>query len=990
MTRPSSKLRLAILAALAAGSSAFAADPASVWVYTYEGGVVVNDVTATVDGNPVAAPNAQGVIAAQLAPGQHELVLRRGDTAVATIPIVVEDGEKLQVSVAVQGARGPIYTLKSDRHGDRTVDTATAQPPAGPEALPAVAEPEPIASESDVATDAPEVQLEGVTVTAGAMPTDDRAAFVDEKRASADVKEALSAEEIARSGDSDAAAALKRVTGLTLVSGKYVYVRGLGERYSSVLFNGAQLPSPDPTRRVVPLDLFPTDILEGVIVQKSYSPERPAEFGGGTVQLRTKNVPDDFFFKLSLGSGWAQDTTFQDGLRYEGNGQDWTGHEAGVRELPPSLRDALADGGTITEQTPFNPDGFTPAEIQQFGRDLSGTWDVEQRDIDAPITGTLGIGDSYRSGDNRFGWVGAFRYDQGWDNVEEERQVLSTGGGELVVDDSRTRQRTDRNVDFSALVGVGAEFGALHRLRANWSLLRQTTDQAQVDVGYTDSDPGNVSRFTELEWIENELETWQLGGEHTFPGLHDLGMTWTYSSSQASRESPNTRDYRYDQAPDGRFRYSSRSNNNQISYADLQDEVGEGIVQFKLPFSFGEASTLDFYFGGSDLNRDRDSEIRRFQFLSRGGIGNDPDVVFDPSFENVLSDPNIRPDAFVLRETTRPTDNYTASQDQTGLYANVDVNWEGRFRATLGARREKNEQTVTTFQLGDPDFTPIVSTLDDDDTLPSATATWFIDEESQLRFAYSGTVSRPDFRELSPAPFTDPVLDVESIGNPDLVQADIANYDVRYEYYFSPSEVASVALFYKDFENPIEKLQIPSTGNVVSFFNARSATDWGIELDWYRSLGFVGGWLGDDASSLWDSLFLAANYAWIESDVDVAGLDLALTNDSRPLQGQSPYVANLQLGYQHPEGRRELTLLFNRAGKRIAQVGVQGLPDVYEQPVNQLDFTWLERLNEEWALKLRLRNLLDPDVEFTQGDEFVRRHSRGREVLFTVEWTPTF
>jgi outer membrane receptor for ferrienterochelin and colicin len=989
MTRSSPALRLAILAALAVSPSLAAADPASVWVYTYERGTAVTNVTATIDGEPVAAPNAQGVIAARIAPGEHELVIRRGDVAVATIPIVVEDGEQLQVSVSVQAERGPVYTLRSDRHGDRTIDTAAAvAPPAGVEALPAVAETEPLAGDAapDVASDAPEVQLEGVTVTAGAMPTDDRAAFVDEKRASADVKEALSAEEISRAGDSDAAAALKRVTGLTLVNGKYVYVRGLGERYSSVLFNGAQLPSPDPTRRVVPLDLFPTDILEGVIVQKSYSPERPAEFGGGTVQLRTKNVPDDFFFKMTLGTGWQQDTTFEDGLRYEGNGRDWTGYEDGARELPRSIRDAIAGGGTITEQSQFNPGGFTPAQIQQFGRDLANTWNVESDEIDAPVTGTLGVGDSFAFGENRFGYVAAFRYDQSWDNASEERQVLATGNEGLVVAQGYDRERTDRAIDLSAFVGVGAEFGPFHRLRANWSLLRQTTDQAQVDTGF-DASPDEISQFTELEWIENALETVQVGGEHTFPSWHDLGMTWTYSRSEASRESPNTRNYRYDQQPDGRFRYSGRADNNQTVFADLGDDVAEGLVQFKLPFAFGEASTLDVYFGGSDLKRDRESEIRRFQFLSRGTIGNDPDVVFDP-LEDVLSDPNIRPDGFVLRETTRATDNYTANQFQTALYTNLDVSWEGKFRATLGARHEKNEQSVTTFQIGDPDFTPIVSELDDSDTLPSATATWFIDDASQLRFAYSETLSRPDFRELSPAPFTDPVLDVESIGNPDLVQTDITNYDVRYEYYFSPNEVASVGLFYKDFENPIEKLQIPSTGNVVSFFNAKSGTDYGIELDYYRSLGFLGGDEGE--VSPWESIFVALNYAWIESDVDVSGLDLALTNDSRPLQGQSPYVVNVQVGYQHPEGKRDLTLLFNRSGERIAQVGVQGVPDVYEQPANQLDFTWLERLSEEWALKLRLRNLLDPDIELTQGDQFVRRYARGREVLFTVEWTPTF
>ncbi len=1008
-----SLLRSAVLLALSLGAGPALAGPASVWVYAFDGATPIRDASATVDGKPIAAPGANGVIGARLAPGEHTLVIGRAGKELASIPLTVADDESVQVSISVFADRAPVYKVTSNLNGERTVNLAPATAPAATTAATAAGTASAVAADESGAGDADEstagagaggspasgeeVELSGITVTAGAMPTDDRAAFVDEVRASADVKEAISAEEIARSGDSDAAAALKRVTGLTLVEGKFVYVRGLGERYSSVLYNGAQLPSPDPTRRVVPLDLFPAELLEGVIVQKSYSPERPGEFGGGTVQLRTRNVPDDFYFKLSLGSGWLEDSSFEDGLRYEGGDRDWLGTDDGARELPDSIAAAIADGGVITEQGPFNPDGATPEQIQQYGRDLSDVWDLGLDDNGPPLTGTLGIGDSFAIGDDsRIGYIGGVRYAQEWDNTQEQRQVNSIGNEGLVTKEAYDRQKTEQSIDLSAFAGVGAELGANNRLRANWSLLRQTVDQAQIDTGYDDS-PDEVSRFYELEWIENELQTWQLGGEHTIPQLHDLGISWIYSDSKATRDSPNTRRYRYDEVetPLGpEFRYSSRSNNNQVNFAELEDDVDELLAQFKLPFVIGDASYFDVYFGGDTLDRDRDSSIRRFQYLSRGTIGNDPAVVFNPSMEEVFSDPNIRPDGFVLREVTRPTDNYTASQALDAWYLNLDYSWNSKLRFTLGARREHNDQEVTTFQVGDPNQAPIVSRLDDTDVLPSFTTTWWIDDESQLRFAYSETLSRPDFRELSPAPFTDPVLDVESIGNPDLVQTGITNYDLRYEYYFSPSEVASVALFYKDFTRPIEKLQVPATGNVVSYFNADSGTDYGIELDYYRSLAFIGEWgegEGGDAGGFpWDRFFFAFNYAWIESEVDVANLDeeIDLTNDSRPLQGQSPYVVNLQFGYQHPEGRREITLLYNRAGERIAQVGVQGLPDVYEQPFDQLDLTWLERFSPEWALKLRLRNLLNPEVDFTQGDTSVRSYEVGRAVLLTLEWTP--
>ena len=295
-----SLLRSAVLLALSLGAGPAFAGPASVWVYAFDGATPIRDASATVDGKPIAAPDANGVIGARLAPGEHTLVIERAGKELASIPLTVADDESVQVSISVCADRAPVYKVTSNLNSERTVNLAPAPAPAATPATTAagtasaVAADESGAGEADESTtgaaaggspaSGEEVELSGITVTAGAMPTDDRAAFVDEVRASADVKEAISAEEIARSGDSDAAAALKRVTGLTLVEGKFVYVRGLGERYSSVLYNGAQLPSPDPTRRVVPLDLFPAELLEGVIVQKSYSPERPGEFGGGTVQ----------------------------------------------------------------------------------------------------------------------------------------------------------------------------------------------------------------------------------------------------------------------------------------------------------------------------------------------------------------------------------------------------------------------------------------------------------------------------------------------------------------------------------------------------------------------------------------------------------------------------------------------------------------------------------------------------------------------------------
>ncbi|MFN7293978.1 MAG: TonB-dependent receptor domain-containing protein, partial [Lysobacteraceae bacterium] len=278
---------------------------------------------------------------------------------------------------------------------------------------------------------------------------------------------------------------------------------------------------------------------------------------------------------------------------------------------------------------------------------------------------------------------------------------------------------------------------------------------------------------------------------------------------------------------------------------------------------------------------------------------------------------------------------------------------------------------------------------DESDVLPSFGATWMIDDAQQLRFGWSRTLSRPDFRELSPAPFLDPILDILTFGNPGLETATITNLDLRWEYYFSADESLSIAAFRKSFDKPIEKQLLPATGSLLqTLANAESATNQGLEIDAFHRLGFANGWAGDRVDlSDW---FVAANYSWIDSEIQLnpasAGIN---TNLNRPLEGQSPYVVNLQVGYNDPDGVHDVALSYNRSGARIVQVGIDTQPDVYERPADSLDLTWKWQFDPEWSARVRLRNLLDPSAEFRQGDIAIREYRRGREIALTVEWSPT-
>ena len=825
----------------------------------------------------------------------------------------------------------------------------------------------------DDATELSSIDVQGAAVE-GAQEL-----YQDERRSTANVTEALSAEQIARTGDSDVATTLKRVTGLTVVDNKYVFVRGLGDRYASVLLNGAQIPSPDPTRRVIPLDLFPTEILDGLIVQKSWSPDLPAEFGGGTVALRTRGVPGKFIAKMAISSGWVEGSTFKHGLTYNGGADDWTGYDS-VRGLPSDLAAATANGSVLTPQSASNPNGLSPLAIERLGESLAGTYDVDRRSRLKPDLGlSATLGNRFEWGANQVGVLAALRYHNAWDTLNETRRGFAVlGNGDLTQTAELAVDRTVQNIDLSAFVVAGADLGADHHLKSTTLLLRSTEDQAQVATGFLE-DPADISRFTELEYIENQLLAEQLAGEHRFPALQDLSLNWQYTLAEASRYSPNTRRYRYDRSNNNQqFTFSRRSDSNDTAFADLNDHSDDLGLGFKLPLVLNEQSYLDLGLGGARLRRDRDSTIRRFNFIGIGPLANDPVLIANPSLEAILGPANIGANGFALRENTRATDNYTATQKLDAVFFAADLNWRSRYRFNAGLRYEDNRQQVSTFALGAAASVPVVAAIQTGDWLPALGFTWLFAENDQLRATWSETVSRPDFRELSAAPYTDPELDLETIGNPDLKPSAIRHYDLRWEHYFSYSESLSVAAFLKNFELPIEKIQVPGTGDLQSLANAESARNYGFEIDYFRGLGFLNSHL--------EAFYTAANFSVIQSRIQLGRANDIQTNDSRPLQGQSPTVLNLQLGYKTPDNRQEATLLYNVSGRRIARVGVFGAPDVYEQAFDALDFNWRYQFADAWTLKLRLRNLLDPKVEFKQGDNTTREFRRGRELGLTLQW----
>ena len=1017
-------------------------------LYVFDTGTPVKGIEVLVDGALVGLSDARGVVRLGLEPGIHHLELKREASVVLAQQILTVQDEISQWIVDITGGGSAIFDVESsnagllpevgekagskDQQGSGTIEgrllsvedrspvegarvyvsgvaeetrsdadgrfSATA--PAGEHSISVLHAGYNTLTRDQVVISANETtSLELELTPAGAeLPefvviapfvSGSLASVLAERQEADTISDILSAEQISRSGDSDAAGALKRVAGLTLVGDGFVYIRGLGERYSSTLLNGAMVPSPDPTRRVVPLDLFPTDILESVLVQKTYSPSAPADFGGGIIELRTLGMPEDGFFTASAGIEYLAGTTYDDGWSYAGGGRDWTGYDDGARALPDSMCAALCDGTEMRPASPFLPGGFTPAEIEQFGEDLSGVWDIEPKQIGPNGEASAAGGYVWNRGDWSLGFTASGLWDQDWATRVEQRRVYTASTAGLSLVDDLERTNTTRDIALSAYVATELSWKDQHSVTFTYMLLRQSRDLAQAESGINES-PDQEVLLRKLQWYENELEIMQLAGAHVVEPLGDLQLEWMLESSSAAREEPNTRYYRYESDNTGQLALSTRAESNSQNFATLGDSNDSWGIHPSKEFKLNPGNTLSVGLGAGEISRDRESSLRRFSFKDIGPLSRDPELRRNLSLEEILNETYIGPDGFQLRETTQATDNYTATLEQQWSYIAFNYAWSDKLQIGLGMRREDHLQRVETFQLFAPDAPPLVGEIDQTDQLPSASLTWGLRPDMQLRLIYAQTLNRPDFRELAAAPYEDPLLDETLIGNPELQQAEINHYDFRWEWYPGDFQSFSLAGFYKEFTKPIEKLIQPGAFNVTTLSNAEGAENYGAEADFLVQLTPLSRAVQNVPllrKVPFENLYFNGNLAWIHSEIRLRPEDVVTnTNATRPLEGQSPYVVNFQLGYDSADERWTGTLLYNSFGERIVKVGLLGAPDVYQQPVHALDFVLSYQQDEHWNFSFKAKNLLDNTFRFTQGPEETRKYQIGRSFGLTVSY----
>jgi TonB-dependent receptor len=792
----------------------------------------------------------------------------------------------------------------------------------------------------------------------------------DEKRGTDQISNVVGEEQFTRSGDSNIAESLKRVSGLSTVAGKYVYVRGLGERYATTLLNGAILPSPEPLNRVVPMDLFPTGILESVLVQKTYSAAYPGEFGGGVLQMRTKKSTDEFFWNFASTVGVIDNATFKDGYTVSGGDTDWLGIDDGFRAPSQELLNATANGNQLKLKSRFSGIGVPAEQLEVVGESFNNQYTPTEESAPPNVNISTSFGNFYDIGATgmKLNYLASLDYSNSWDTNRIERNTYVPSGVGLDIQEDLDVVNTENSIDLSGIFSAGLDIDENNNVRFTSVALRQTDNRVFKTTGET-LDAPDLSTV-ELQWVEREILSNQLQGDHYFPALNEFVVNWRYSDIVATRAAPDTRSYRYD---GGEF--SSRVDGNMRSFDELEDNASELGIDLTMVFYGPRNSIITPKFGYVSSEKERNSEIRRFGFAFNGPLANNNQLLLRP-LEEILSPENITEAGFVIRELTRPTDSYKANNSLEAFYGQVEVNFDDRLRLTFGGRQEDFDQVTTTFDLFRPS-TSVVADLSRKEFLPSFSAT-YIHYDHQFRLAYSETVSRPDFRELSTSPFINPETGREIFGNPNLDITSITNFDFRWEWYFGFADYVSAGIFYKEFVDPIEAVIFSPVDPRITYINAQSAENQGIELEGYKRLDFLGP-VGED-------FYVQGNISFIDSLVNIRQSDLgSLTSSSRPLQGQSDVLFNFQIGYE-PYSGTTATLLYHYFGDRIDSVGIEGAPDLIQEGYGELNFIFIKELNRNWQVTAKAKNILDVRSEITQGSLLTNGFNLGREASIQVQY----
>lgn len=797
--------------------------------------------------------------------------------------------------------------------------------------------------------------------------------LLNEQKNSSTIQDGISEQQIKRAPDPTAADVLKRVIGVNIVDDKFVYVRGTSERYNNTTLNGVQLPSSEADKRSFSFDLFPSRLLENIIIAKSFTPDMIGNFSGGLVQLNTKDFVDQFIFTLETTG------SFLTGSTSEGNFYTYNAGESKLLFFNSGL-----DNGSRSLPSDFPTTPFSSAN--NYGQSLNNNWGQNNRK--APLNGgyQLTLGNNFNLFENPLGVLLAYTYKNGFATEDIFRAEYNSDTSTILNYNGRSSNYAVLN---GGVLNLNYKIGGNNKLSVKNTYSIASDNTTQYYEGLTIF-PDNFDRkLYGTEFVERILYSTQISGSHYINDLSRMNITWTASYAESERDQPDTKTTFYQRSTDSDDPYimplTTVANDNvgERFYSYLFDINKTFGVNFDQQFLKIKNKNSKIKYGGLAVGTNRNFNARNFapKLAVFSNIGLQPiETIFSPS--------NFDSTSMYMVEITDKSDAYTATENTYASYLMFDLPFD-RLRTIAGLRYEYNEQIVNGFERVTGN--PVKVNQKNNNVLPSINLTYALTEQSNIRASATQTVSRPELREIAPFAYIDFVTGSELAGNPDLEQSLIQNYDLRYELFPAAGEIAALSVFYKNFDQPIERVIVPTiTGPVpqYTFANAvNGAFNYGMELEVRKKLNFISNSLKD--------FTINGNLTLVNSEVNLEGLQSAVSEKTRRLQGQSPYTVNVGLYYDNYDLGLNANLLYNEFGDKISEVGGVGFNDIYEQGRAIFDFSIAKTFLSNFEGKFTIRDILDEDVVFTQkytlqgGEEVekvIRRETVGTNYGFSLSY----
>ncbi|OAV44715.1 TonB-dependent receptor [Lewinella sp. 4G2] len=853
-----------------------------------------------------------------------------------------------------------------------------------------------------------------VTVSAKALERGD-VAVLRLRQNSDKVQDVISSQEMSRLGAGNAAAAMSKVTGTTIVDGKYVYVRGLGDRYSATTVNGLRLPSVDPYRNAAQLDLIPTNLLDNIVASKTFTPDLPGDFTGGSVNIKLKALPERFTWGVSASTSYNTLSNFQsDFLTYDAGDKSWLGFNDGTLDRPAILDDPRREELFITGQSAVSEarrNDDAAALLDETTRAFAPNG-FTQTNNTSPLdySFSANIGNQFQIGTMPVGVFATASYSRDYSFQDGTRAnfFASPGNDQLIRNFDLRDQKSVESPKIGGMLGVSlrpsnASTINLYSIYSHQAFiegrsLRGANDDFGVAGNQENFFQSNTSSFT-----ERALTSYVAEGSHVLKGLGNTKIEWAGNVVNSVQNEPDIRFLAY--VTQGG---SSQINQSEITlpsrfFRDLTDDSYQGKLDITIPFLQSKSRGNAIKFGGLYNTKDRDFNETSYQYARSRGIdfneaNSDPAVYFGSDNLGLLNTDDRGNNFFGLYaiDATNQANSYVGSSDIYAGYLMGTYEVTKRLKVIAGLRMEGTAIDVISdkaeVSTNPEDF---IANIDTTSFLPALNLVYKIGDgengglSSNLRASFTQTIARPNMREIAPFGSFGFIGEPPVFGNPDLQLTSIDNYDIRYELFPKAGEVIAISAFYKKFRNPIVVTFRQAGEQQFTWTNSETADLYGIELELRKNLGSF--------TSALENLTFSSNFSFIQSQqsIDAREVEIGQTVDpdfeaERQFNGQSPFIANVNLSYQsQDESPWDAVIAFNYFGDRLASIGAVGSPDIFERGRGTLDFSVGKKLGN-FKLTLRGRNLLNPAYErfseFNNSEYIFSRYDRGREVSLGVSY----